>query len=104
MIRFLLLSILLTVVYRSLSRLAQGIVRGMQGDAQAPPSGRRAGTTPIRSVQMARDPICGTFVVPENAVTVVSGASRLHFCSTACRDQYLAGPAASAAPPRSRTA
>ena len=103
MLRFILLSVLLTLVYRAISRLWADIVRGMQG--QGGGGARvRPRATPRQGVQMARDPICGTFVVPENAVTVVSGASRLHFCSTACRDQYLAGPAASAAPPRSRTA
>ena len=37
------------------------------------PAGRRvheAGSVPQRGVQMVRDPICGTFVVPERAVAL----------------------------------
>ena len=104
MIRFLLLSILVTLVYRTLARLGREIVRGMQGGAGGASAGPRAAGTPIRSVQMARDPICGTFVVPERAVTVVTGGTRFHFCSTACRDQYLAASPSTPAQPRSRTA
>jgi YHS domain-containing protein len=37
---------------------------------------------------MARDPVCGTYVVPDRAVAIDEGRRRLFFCSTACRDQY----------------
>jgi YHS domain-containing protein len=39
---------------------------------------------------MVRDPVCGTFVLPERAVTVADGSTRVFFCSTACRDKYTA--------------
>ena len=39
---------------------------------------------------MARDPVCGTFVLPDRAVTLVDGRARLFFCSEACRDKYRA--------------
>jgi YHS domain-containing protein len=39
---------------------------------------------------MVRDPVCGTFVVPDRAVMLVEGAQRVHFCSDKCRDQYRA--------------
>jgi YHS domain-containing protein len=43
---------------------------------------------------MARDPVCGTYVVPERAVALndvsTGAAGRVFFCSTACRDQYRA--------------
>jgi YHS domain-containing protein len=45
---------------------------------------------PERGVAMARDPVCGTFVLPSKAVTLVDGRSRLYFCSDACRDKYRA--------------
>lgn len=99
MLRFILLSILLTIVFRVLSRLWAGVVRGMQvgpdpGRQQARPGSTRV---PQRGVQMARDPVCGTFVVPERAVALsTSSNERLYFCSTDCRDTYRsqqAGPA-----------
>jgi YHS domain-containing protein len=40
---------------------------------------------------MARDPVCGTFVLPERALTLVDGRSRVFFCSDVCRDKYRAG-------------
>ena len=39
---------------------------------------------------MVRDPVCGTFVLPASAVTLVDGRARLYFCSDACRDKYRA--------------
>lgn len=97
MIRFLLLSILLTMLYRALSRLWTGIVRGMQGQAGAGPQFRPDAARP-RGVHMARDPICGTFVVPETAVAASGpNGNRLYFCSTDCRDKYQARPASTPA-------
>ena len=104
MARFILLSILLTILLRSVSRLWQGIVRGMQGDARSVDPGRGSAASTQRSVQMARDPICGTFVVPERAVALSTGSERLYFCSTDCRDKYRAEPHARPTPAHGRTA
>jgi YHS domain-containing protein len=41
---------------------------------------------------MVRDPVCGTFVVPERAVTIADGRTTVSFCSEACRDKYRARP------------
>ena len=105
LLRFILLSILLTILVRALARLWAGVVRGMQGpDAAArAPFGTRV---PQRGVEMARDPICGTFVVPERAVSLAGPAGeRMYFCSTECRDRYLADrTAARPAPAHGRTA
>ncbi len=53
-------------------------------------SGRGAGVCQQRGVQMARDPVCGTFVIPEQAIVLTTGSQRLYFCSTECRDKYRA--------------
>jgi YHS domain-containing protein len=37
---------------------------------------------------MVRDPICGTFVLPDRARSIADGGSRVYFCSDACRDKY----------------
>jgi YHS domain-containing protein len=39
---------------------------------------------------MQRDPVCGTFVVPERAVTLLVGQQQMYFCSISCRDKYRA--------------
>lgn len=89
MLRFILLSLLLTFLLRALMRLWAGFVQGVQTQ-QEPLRGTAGGRSPQRSVQMARDPVCGTFVVPERATVLTTGGQTLHFCSTDCRDKYLA--------------
>jgi YHS domain-containing protein len=37
---------------------------------------------------MVRDPVCGTFVLPERAVILSDGRTRVFFCSDVCRDTY----------------
>ena len=91
MIRFLLLSILLTFVMRAASVLWTGIVRGLQGRSG---DSRRGSNVPQQGVHMVRDPMCGTFVLPDRAVMLAgTGGARLYFCSTECRDRYRARPA-----------
>jgi len=85
LLRLALFIILAFVVSRAVWRLLDGIVDGASG------GGRRGGAgVPQRGVQMARDPVCGVFVVPEQAVTLVDGRERIYFCSETCRDKYRA--------------
>jgi YHS domain-containing protein len=72
------------VVARAFWRLVDGVVAGISG----PP--RDKSQTPARRVSMVRDPVCGTFVVPERARMITDGRTQVFFCSDACRDQYLA--------------
>jgi YHS domain-containing protein len=51
---------------------------GNDGSAQNTPSARR----------LVRDPVCGMHVAEELAVPLRDGGELVHFCSTACRDQY----------------
>jgi YHS domain-containing protein len=83
MLRYILLLLLLVFVARAFWRVVEGVIEGVTGQ----PRGARARRA---AVQMARDPVCGTFVVPERAVTLVEGRQQIHFCSAACRDQYRA--------------
>jgi hypothetical protein len=82
MLRVILISILVILVVRALLRLLQGIAEGVAGP-------RASGPAPP-SVQMVRDPICGTFVVPDRAVALMDGRREVYFCSTGCRDKYRA--------------
>ncbi len=86
MFRLLLYVVLLILLVRALSRLWTGIVTGATGGD----SRRASAQVPQRGVQMARDPVCGIFVVPEQSVTLQSGREKLYFCSTECRDAYVA--------------
>lgn len=86
MLRFILLSILLTLLLRAVMRLWRGMVQGLRDP------GATASRSPQRGVQMVRDPVCGTFVVPGRAVALLAGPDRLYFCSADCRDKYRARP------------
>jgi hypothetical protein len=82
MLRVVLLMILVVLAARTFWRVVDGIIEGVTG----------RGSTGVtdRAVQMVRDPVCGTFVLPDRAVTLTDGRQRIAFCSTACRDKYRA--------------
>jgi YHS domain-containing protein len=70
--------LLLFFILRAISRLVHGIVDGMR-----PPRDNQPAAVPL-----ARDPVCGTFVVPSRAVTTGSGADTRFFCSENCRRTF----------------
>ena len=84
MIRFVVYLALLILLSRALSRMWGGFMEGLTGE---PRTRRRV---PQRGVQMVRDPVCGTFVVPDRALMLSVGREQLYFCSAACRDKYRA--------------
>jgi YHS domain-containing protein len=53
---------------------------------------------------MARDPVCGTYVIPGRAIALSDGTGRVFFCSTDCRDKYRARPRGRREPVEGRTA
>ena len=81
--RFFLLLILVIILGRAFWRLVDGVVEGATGR-------RTEARTPQRSVHMVRDPVCGTFVVPERAIALTSGRDQQYFSSAGCRDKYQA--------------
>ena len=82
MFRLILLIVLFIFAARAFWLLVDGVMAGA--------SGSRRGAAPLPGVPMVRDPICGTFVVPDRSVSISEDARRVHFCSTACRDAYRA--------------
>jgi YHS domain-containing protein len=81
--RIILFVILSVFVARAFWRMVDGVIEGL--------SGRLPGSNiQSRGVQMARDPVCGTYVVPDHAVAITDGRRQIFFCSTACRDKYRA--------------
>jgi YHS domain-containing protein len=84
--RFLVYLLLLLLLVRALRGFFAGLSQGMRGQA-APP---RRGVQKERGVRMARDPICGTFVIPANALAVRDANGLHHFCSDKCRDAFVA--------------
>jgi YHS domain-containing protein len=84
----LLLLVLAMVAARAGWRVVGGVMEGLSGRATA----RQGGTVPARGVRMVRDPVCGTYVIPDRALALADGSGRVFFCSAACRDKYRARP------------
>jgi YHS domain-containing protein len=82
MLRLLLVLVLIVLMARGFWRMVDGIVEGL--------TGRGSTGIPGHGVQMVRDPVCGTFVLPERALTLSDGRQRIFFCSATCRDKYRA--------------
>jgi YHS domain-containing protein len=99
MLRSILLLVLIAFIARAFWRVMDGVIAGVRGGQ--PPHVPQPGTP--RSVPMARDPVCGTFVLPDRAVTLSTGGETVFFCSDRCRDAYRSGRAESSTA-RGRTA
>src|SRR5262249_43331294 len=90
------------VLWRAFSKFLGGVVAGMNRPSPQP---RASGPqSPVSGIQMARDPICGTFVVPGRAIELAVGGERLYFCSVECRDKFRSGAAGRSASIEGRTA
>jgi len=87
MLRFVLLLILFIIVARAFWRVVDNVIEAASGQ---PPRGGSGGPrgVPQQGVQMVRDPVCGTYVVRDRAVSLASGGGTVFFCSDACRDKY----------------
>ena len=91
MLRVVLEFVLILFVARAFWRVVDGLIQGLSG---------RARNVPDRAAHMVRDPVCGTFVLPDRAVTLTDGRQQVFFCSAGCRDAYRArgGPVGTGAP------
>ena len=82
LLKYVLILILIVLVARAFWRVVDGLLAGLSGGGP--------GTAQRDRVQMVRDPVCGTFVLPDQAITLADGSRRVCFCSTECRDKYRA--------------
>jgi len=87
--------VLSAVIVRAVWHLVDGVMEGLRGPAGHAASSPRSRQTPrddipARGVQMVRDPVCGTYIVPDRAVVMADGSRQLFFCSATCRDKYRA--------------
>lgn len=75
----LILKILLAII---VARLVWKFVRAVLEGAGYVPTHQRS------SVGLVRDPVCGVFVVPSQALTAGDGAQTRYFCSEKCRAEW----------------
>jgi len=73
--------VLLIIIGRMVWRFMYAIFEGA-GMLKEPRDRERA------AVKLVRDPVCGVFVVPSQALTSGSGTSTRYFCSEKCRQQW----------------
>jgi YHS domain-containing protein len=73
--------VLLFIVGRMVWRFMYGIFEGA-GMLKEPRDRER------KAVKLVRDPVCGVFVVPSQALTSGTGTSTRYFCSEKCRQQW----------------
>ena len=86
MARFILLLFLFVVIAKMFWRFVDAVVRGATGPAPQL-GGRRGGGAPA-AVKMQPCPVCGTYVVPGKAISLVSGGSPIYFDTEKCRAEY----------------
>lgn len=79
LIRFILFSILITLLVRAVMKFFGGVVEGAAGKRR----------TPIPpAAKMVKDPICGTYVVQERALVSSRGGETAWFCSPECQKAW----------------
>ena len=81
MIKFLLLAIVVLLIARMFWRVVDGIMDGARE--------RRHGARPS-PMKLVRDPVCGTYVTPNTALSLTDGGATHYFCSQECRAKYRA--------------
>ena len=79
MAKLILWAVVIVLFARSLSRLLRGVIQG---------AGYTRDPSAQRSVGLVRDPVCGVFVVPGQALTSGTGSATRHFCSEKCRREW----------------
>jgi len=72
--------IVLLLVIRAVWRVVGNMITVSAGARRTTASGEP------RAVKLVRDPVCGTYVSPDTAIS----DGREYFCSEKCRDEYRA--------------
>ena len=85
LLRFLVFGLLALFVWRALRSFFSGIRAGF---APPPGSGPKPRAQAEKGQMMARDPVCGTFVVPSTAIAGRGKSGPVYFCSDKCRQAY----------------
>ena len=85
MVRWLLLAVLLLLVAHFFWKVVDNVIEAAGG---APRSQRTRTRTRTPSVRLVRDPVCGTHVAPNAALSLSAGGATHYFCSEKCRTEY----------------
>jgi YHS domain-containing protein len=84
-IRAVLIAILILVLASAFWRVVGGIIDALGGTTKQRQQRAKAQSQAMRLV---RDPVCGTHVAPDSAVTKTMKGATYYFCSARCRDEF----------------
>jgi YHS domain-containing protein len=80
-LRLVLGGLLVIMLARAFWKVVDGVIEGATGRPRA----QRAGRAPTKLV---RDPVCGTYVVPNPSLSIVKAGTTAYFCSDRCLETY----------------
>ena len=82
------------VVIISILRGVIGIIFKGIGELVSPRSRQPGGQSPSNQVpltgELKKDPACGTYIAAATSIHETVGGETFYFCSTQCRDKYVA--------------
>jgi YHS domain-containing protein len=87
MIRFFVIRILLPL---AVFLILRALVKTIWAASKSPVSTKAGAPGSPIGGELKKDPVCGTFVALDASVTRKVNGELIHFCSTACRDKYVA--------------
>ncbi len=83
-LRIFLLVVMALFALRAIGRFIGGMAQAARSGGPRRP-GQRQADVPVK---MAKDPVCGTFVVPGKALSTSAGGATVWFCSERCRTEF----------------
>jgi YHS domain-containing protein len=84
--------VVLTVLKSIIGIVLRGVSEAMKPGSKPPGNGSRppdSRQVPLTG-ELKKDPVCGTYISTATSIKEKAGGEVLHFCSTACRDKYVA--------------
>lgn len=87
MIRWFLNLLVILLLLRLVMRFVFGLLQGLASPSDAPASskGTRTRGRTVGTSTLVRDPVCGTYIPRDGAVTAIVRGETRHYCSDACR-------------------
>lgn len=82
--------VVLTVLKSVVGIVLRGFSQAMKPDSTTPGAGPRSSNQVPLTGELKKDPVCGTYIATNTSIQEKIGGQVVHFCSTACRDKYVA--------------
>ena len=79
LLRAILIGIVLMLIARAFWRVMDGVMEGVAGRPRKTVRGAK---------RLLRDPVCGTYVLPNPALSLTTNGGTVYFCSEACRQKF----------------